>query len=64
MNATNGTQVGHVDHSPCHRHCTRRIRALTLLARMQRSALVLIAGFSDDPKAVNVARRALGNDRW
>jgi len=60
----NGTHVGLVDHDPTHRHCVRKIRALTVLARLQRSALVLIAGFSDDPKVVNVARRALGEQRW
>lgn len=64
MTGMNGTHVGLVDHDPVHRSCSRKIRALTILLRAQRSALVLIAGFSDDPKVVNVARRALGEGRW
>jgi len=61
---TNGTDVGLVDHGPTHRQCVRKIRALTLIARMQGSALRVIAGYADDPKIVNVARRALGEQRW
>lgn len=71
MTVNNGTHVGYVDHDPTyvdhdptHRHCARKIRALTILLRLQRSALRIIAGFSDDPKIVNVARRALGEARW